>query len=1544
MNASSILLTPSAPQRSDGTGSSYLASSPLLVDVVPFEPSLQRLLHAKVSTEEQLCSYSLQQAYRGLLYGVRAARLTLTGVETVSTHHGLAVASINGGAMHSATTDKAVATMEACVLRGWQAALYRMSLAATRSAADMKCVIFLSTQILCNPATAYGEGNERPCCKDQWTQALLHGLPLRDDMRNSADQNELDERFSRLVQANRRYQIGFLILLSNTLRMVANGSVESQRLCAEHAELFTGIARVLVPKVAQCVEESLREGVMHAAKKADAVGAAPIPSRLAVEFNNLVIHCGLWLTTDVLMAHTDANVDAAVDGKGEVAVKTRKQRRRPLVLDGDQPACLWGCVTVVRNALRRGLNWLAMEFDKGGSRRAPSPATALLLAVSQQLEQVFADVIKQEELLQNALLNATREFNSETSLNVRNLKEMTWVQTLQMCFLVRSLTSVWVAVHGGLGLSTTSTHLVLQTNRDVLMLMASTLLRLPASEDSKESERTNFMATDAALGACLALVAAAPTAKQQAQLWSTDSTVTQQIHSLLVQRAFRYRNARVLRLASLLSRAVLDASVCDGALAGFAADSSDQLLELLENEDDAASRCVGELLCVSILEQPYRLIPALFRMLQHGSACTRRHVLELLSNLPDLVSEQHTAERRASEECLTDSSAPDTVAVWTAGGGKSADARRRNVLRLLAENLFLQLQDEELCVRLLSSSLFAKVHPEDVLLPLMNLCVQRDSAGRKQSAALSALTSVLTAHTDTVDTYLLLLQCGYQCHLAVMGDTSMGAEIPLGTQKNVENGGNKEIPTAVCRPTPQTPGDILSQALLYSPDSAGVEAPNPSSAPASMSVTAGELDGSSSDAHAGSHRRKEAQLQSALLTITDCWVRSAAPCWTYAGHSFPLFQFLAREAYCGVRHSTAHGIGDSGAPDEERVQWAMRYTLRLTATLTGALDGCVSPADNALIRALHLRALWDTFFARPPDTEGPPHDLWTRTIYSAGGEDSGNAGASSTLHAVLLPLLCLRSCASSMFAAAPLTVLEQEVEPSEKNDDSDEDNISNVLRRLWQVLWHGVTNGTDSSAAFFAAYPDIQRVLLEVLCRFPPRLFFQAWTRWIKTQDACAPTAMTSLDHRMTAQRLFSYRVYLFGISSYLSAASVMMTSRQSDPPASAAAPVTGEHRHGSITDFRVVLEYRATLEHLLSVALPQWLMAEEECVSLTLPAGQQSDVTEATSAANPVRASGQCSNRQAVSMRQRLCAAAVDAGAVIGVVGLTPLESLPAFSGSPTSGDGDASVLYALCDSLLERPLIELAKAYREHESARLKERPIQDDVASEAQWTLQLTRFQVCVRIHECMLRAISYHPVDSKGLLLSWFRRFLRSLVELSNAACRSEAGRGPHNCRVAVDACSLIFHAVLLTHKLGNAPICASSNATGDTSSAPSPLLLRLAWEEREAIVSFAVGCVRFMASAAVQTAGVRLLSGLLVAAPELFVTAEESGTQATTSMFPLSPSASASCRSSFSDAHCPLSFAASALRGIALMHADRPTRLLAEEVLQMLEKAAAATAG
>ncbi|KPI90466.1 hypothetical protein ABL78_0396 [Leptomonas seymouri] len=1569
MNSSSLFLSPS-PSTYREVAAPHPAPSPMLMDVVPFEAALQRLLYEKVRTDEQLSGYGVQQAYRGLLYAVRAGTLLLNGVNTGNTSTHPSACALGDSAPHitidhgSVSASSLAAGKErgdvasTCAVRGWQAVVYRLSLAAVRSAEDLECAVFLSVRILCDPASAYGEGNDRPCCTAEWTQALLFGLPLD---ASTASHGSPDARFCHLVQANRRYQLGYLLILSNTLRMVATGRVREQHLCSNYPELFQGMATMFIPRAAQYVEELLRNPEEIASLLPSAtvteVGSTPPPNRLSVELNHFVIHSSHWLTMDALSAHMDADDKDAQQARAGEQLVAGKAKKRPLVLDRDQPACIWGCVTLLRNALRRALGWIKEEAERAGEKAvrnaeraaqgARSQSVALLDEVIEQLNGIFTDLLKKQEFLQNALMNASREFNGVVTRDVRALTEMVWAHTLQMCFLLRNVTGVWVSVHGGLGYSDLCADQLLPAYKDVLMFMTSSLLRIPSLETKKEEEREVFLASDAALCAVLTLVSAAPTSTLQTDLWASDHTVTQQVHALLVQRALRYRNGQVLKFASLLSRAVLDAAVQDGALAGFATSSADQLLELLDSEgDDAASRCVGELLTVAILQRPYRLIPALFRLLQHGSVAARRRVLQVLSNLPDFLSDTASPCSSVEGELYTLEAHRQVAST-----ARTSDDRRRDVLRLLAENLLLQLQDEELCLRMLGSSLFAKVHPCDVVLPLLNLCVQRDTTGRKQSAGLAALTNVLTAHTDDAGTYMFLLHSAYQCHSSTKANSAGSAELQSPASALVQAAEETDLSPAgslVRRPVPQTPGDILSQSLLYSSTTDPAEADDAcgdaEEAPKDerkSSEAAQPVDAASSSSPPSHARHREARLHSALLTLTDKWVHAALPKWTLESHSHPLVQCLAHQAF----GSASPGVPSTPAADvEDRVQFFMKYILRSTGVITGATVGAeetasVSAAKLAAARASHLLAIWSVFFAERVGVPDKPEEVnkWSAVIECGEGElnsvTPGSAQAKARVHAVLLPLLCLRSCEHSVFARAPLlravkhfssmacsepqsevTLATSEVAEALKADAASaavENACDQVVSSIWRTLWSAVAR-SGSTNAFFALYPDIQRVVLEVLCRFPAAVFFTQWEHWKKAVITDEESGNSSRGFALTVESLFAYRVYVYGVSAYLAAASS-----------------GGRSSHSAQTppmDLDVVLQHRHTLVRLLSTVLPQWLMEEDE---------ERTRVNESAE-----------SSTEAV--KRRLFMAAADAGGVLGVVALAyPLQATINSHEAPyIEVDQVKQDLLSTCEELFRDPILHLALAYRSTEAeGGSSDSNVGADVpaASEPPSVLLLTRFQICLRMHACLLRAITVYPQGRKEVLLQWFRHFLRHFMELSNAACKSAVGKAAHECRAAVDACGLLFQAVMASHKADAATAkpaarpsdsSAAAAATQSTVASPSakatssPTLCRLAWEEKDALVSFSLGCTRFAAFPVVQTVGVRLLSSLIAAAPEIFL---EVGTPAG-GMCGAVPGPTTAAGG---DA---LQVAATALHSIAMMHSDRPTRLLAEEVLRMLEKA------
>lgn len=1579
MNSSSLFLSPStSDHRQRAALAQNAASSPSsagLMDVVPFEAALQRLLYEHIHTDEQLATYGVQQAYRGLFYAVRAATLPLKGVTSAEATLSSSSSSValRGGMVPQtllAADLGAGGTLSSCLVRGWQAVLYRLALAAVRSHADLECAVFLCVRLLCDRASAHGEGNERPCCTAEWTNALLHGLPLDDGTTSSLSINDPDARFRHEVQTSPRYQLGFLLLLSNTLRMVSSGLVEGQHLCCDYPELYNGVATGLLPRLAHHAEAAVRDaagsggGGGGAAARAVSGDGTAFPSRLAVEFAQAVLQVGHWLAMDVLAAHVDADESGpSSDAQALETAKQQTKRKRPLVLDRDQPAVLWGCVTLVRNALRRCLAWLEAEvacisgaeaFNTNSS--GDSAATSLLRAVSKQLEGVVTDLLKRHEYLQNAQLNASRAYNGVATRDVHALGEMAWAHTMQMCFFLRNVTGVWVAVHGGVGYSALCSDQLLSSNRDVLMLLASCLLRVPALEGKREDERDAFLAVDATLCALVALVAAAPTQSAQSDLWAADSAVTQQVHAVLVQRGLRFHDERVLHLASLLSRAVLDAAVASGVLAGFAADSADQLLELLESDDDAASRCVGELLSVAILQHPYRLVPALFRLLQHGNATTRRNVLQVLCSLPDLLGD------------VSDLAAGEKESMAVAGGGEATDAvspssispevrRRRDVLRLLAENLLLQLQDEEVCVRLLSSSLFAKVHPADVLQPLLNLCVQRDPSGRKQSAALSALTSVLAAHTRTASTYVLLLHTAYRCHRELSGQPALSALPPLQRREVAEmahpdltadTGIVENVPLR--RPVPQTPGDILSQSLLYSTGDAATEeegedddatSDNRSVKPRTSVSSADASTAAKTEKKDGAVRRKEAHLHSALLSLTEKWVQAALSSWTYTHHSLPLLRCLAGAGF-GPRSldeatsTTAAAIAEV----EARVQFLIKYTLRATALVTAA-------STSVSTRACHVLAIWTTFLA---DTKGQGGDntaaasTWIDVTTAASSvvasEPPSSALAKARVHAALLPLLCLRSCAPGTFIGSVelaqtsgFSVVHEDAAQllAGGTPEEAERAYQDIVASVWRRLWSAVTTRAEQRA-FFDAYPDIQRVLLEVLCRFPAAVFFAQWERWRgavgggegEKEQGCDDDNSSEGSRSTSAELLFCYRVYVFGVSAYL-AASIAPASNDS-----AAAT--------NLADLRVVLRYRSTLLTVHTTELPRWLM---------------DDARGSASTGDNVRAEQEAA-------RQRLCMAAVDAGGVLGVVCLAdPLTSAHASSLPAAEVEVLRREFEEICSELLHGPLHNLTAAYRSTSegSKGTASSPLVPEIGSveessasaQPQWTLLLTRFQLCLRTHASALRAIAAHPHRAKGLLLLWFRCYLRTFIEVSNAACNSATGRTVHGCRAAVDACGTVFQAVLLARKMddaaANPPMMASAaparaGASNATTTSPlfAPTLCRLAWEEKDALLSFSIGCTRFSASPAVQTMGVRLLSSIIVAAPEIFL---ELG--ATQDVKAVRPTAAAAAGAGGTEGDA-LRSAASALQSVALMHVDRPTRVLAEEVLRMLEKAYATADG
>lgn len=449
----------------------------------------------------------------------------------------------------------------------------------------------------------------------------------------------------------------------------------------------------------------------------------------------------------------------------------------------------------------------------------------------------------------------------------------------------------------------------------------------------------NFTAELMLLSAASAVAYACPLRDMQQDLWSSNMELTKQIQSLITHRclrrgggvsgdkregeAHRHHAAihnRISHLGAQLLRSIWSFSLDpsnessesqEGHFMGnkvaaldFLAGTSEQLLDMLKTPSllstssssgaaeaslnfhrDPTALCVIELLSRATLERPHYLIPALFRLLEHGNKETRRNVLEVLSHLPqiplgstsgyiredrlkrEMESEEENEEEvddpkwngkegldnvsgeraNATEGALSDAKYHHLMVRQRERRQREYKAERlRQVMSTLAQHLLLHLHDEELCLRMQSAHLFSRISPEDVLEPLMNLCLQSDSTGRRYSSATTALKALVEAHAYDAKILLDIAEYCYEKGEWYPLHAKQGAahfpSLPQETEDTrkdslTDNAGRMRHAKF------QTPGDVLPNALLYATE-------NTNWLHASLSSSTGET--AQTSAHAAS--------------------------------------------------------------------------------------------------------------------------------------------------------------------------------------------------------------------------------------------------------------------------------------------------------------------------------------------------------------------------------------------------------------------------------------------------------------------------------------------------------------------------------------------------------------------------------------------------------------------------------------------------------------------------------------------------------------------
>lgn len=179
-----------------------------------------------------------------------------------------------------------------------------------------------------------------------------------------------------------------------------------------------------------------------------------------------------------------------------------------------------------------------------------------------------------------------------------------------------------------------------------------------------------------------------------------------------------------------------------------------------------------------------------------------------------------------------------------------------------------------------------------------------------------------------------------------------------------------------------------------------------------------------------------------------------------------------------------------------------------------------SPSQRVVVEAMH-----NVFFRHPSTPSSRP---WLESVVAAAAAEEKERGAKAHedgLYAVLLPLLCLRSCSRDCFVELSLEEEEEEEEEAAAAAESAgaaeacPSAAAGVFSSVWEALLR------EPYQRFFYAHRDMQRVLLEVACKAPPHLFFTAIgvdrQRW-EREGVGSPAA------------LFVARVSVFGVCSYL--------------------------------------------------------------------------------------------------------------------------------------------------------------------------------------------------------------------------------------------------------------------------------------------------------------------------------------------------------------------------------------------------------------------------
>lgn len=1452
-------------------------------DAIQFESSLDRLLSTAPTEDDQMFDYGLQQAYRALVYAAvdTQPRYTLP--------------------IRLLSPLPSEATAKSGVM-GREAVWFSMCLQATVSKALYQSLVYLSTKMLINTATRYGEGNEVPCASKEWSIALLsYGLSAR----HAAIKTKV---FELAELSHRKYTLGHLLLSIGTLRALVSGGT-GKFVFQHYCQLGESWIELLLPKVALLADARDshltpaigsegrldQQGESHP----DAVLSHARPSTLIVEANHFIVHSAYYLATDILAAHVERGTES-IHG----------------VLDRDPPQRMWTVVDIFCRALHRSSRWVEMEAldwqlhfsnpSADDSTRQMKPRqhgaanpfavvdVKLLGQVQQHVDEIFSSLVRQQEEL-HCLRERVKEQYGESAKDFTHVTELMWTNTLRLCFAMKCVSEAYIRAVGGVGIQSASLKDVpfRFSTQAILEYIGSCVAQIPDLESNPEEDQQNsphregqeFTAQLLLLAVATTIGYAAPLRAMQYHFWSADVNLTKNIQQVLSHRGLRARQPRVVLLASQIMRSIWTISVDSSKAFDFLASSSEQLLDMLGDSRDAASHCVVELISRAAVDRPHHFVPSLFRLLDHGSRPARQNAMDVLAALPQLETE--ALDESTGNQLNSGAMIPHTFA-----------EKHRKLLRVLAEHLLIHLHDEELCIRLQSAQLFSKVVPEDVVGPLINLCLQTDSTGKRYASAMKALSAVVEAHTSSCSIIMHLIQ---HCSSVLLTTTEAAgnADVEEGAKKNAAG-----APPSVSPPNavPQSPGEVFLHAVLHSSEPLN----------GASGKTQEQLDNKLKD--------KAARVHTLFQQVSQRWVAGVVS-WDAGACLVPLLSLAQPDESDAL--SESEGVRQLKLLKQ---QWMAKWILGVLCAVS-ALDK--PEATLAVIRAVCRPFCLDEAVIYEPEESVLPSAVphrqsqwlknWRQLVEMTAVE------CQEKIFSLSFPLLCVRRCATYWHLS--------EVKLDEIEQCNGEADRHELLKGLWESMWLALTHPAYYPCGL--KVPEFNALEIEILQQFSPRYFF---TRW---KDAYQTALTISEGSATAAGTLDSLR---FLCVQYTTRAVVQRGSLILSQPLSSAPSVTERERiYAGDRDIEAWIAMPFGVLH--EVILP-WMCTLDE---------ESSPNIESSSSVPPPPSSREKMQKLVVVMCELLAALMMFGITFARVLSVCYRPSNECIASS-ASAEGDRA------DSCPSPPATQGVPCWWCHvgpvvlDPFRELERFYRSDCPVEVNGLLE--RFMLAVNVHEGFLQHYQVNPL-SVPFFLSYLPLVIVPSMDAANASAHAYQRRKASDCEAAVACGGLIFKALMATSKVTTEMVEEYQRQSqaqtlhptdivtslSQSSKAASDIETRMAegeWTEgpiielkgkREAadlaglppaktvvellgpsmvlpLYGFALGCLRFTKSYHLQDVGVKLFSALLGIAPDTILWME-------------------------AEVQVTLQNVTTALQSIIRLHPTAATRRVAEQVVQFL---------